>query len=205
MSRFINFYYGMSGAFKGTTIKSKLGMGDDVLWSGIKYWKSLEDKIDRYNNPNHLNLALLHLSRMNDKLFDISKDGTTLHIERGITDMLFYWLNSVPVVNSETVINNLVEEELRVSGFIAGDIDKPVIRKILLIQQDYGFVENVVFKEFSRSSCFPGGIRDYINAQDRYISFTKKYNKIDEEIYIPNAKEYLSGLGISFNPGEEIN
>jgi len=193
----------MSGAFKETTIKSKLRdeLGSDVMWSGIKQWKYWEELIKRKNGPHHLNLALLHLSRLKDKEYNIAKDNTTLFVERGVSDMLFYWLRSLPAMSeNETIIKNLIEEEINVSKIAAGSEEKPW--KVLLIQRDYDFVQNIVLKELTRSECFPGGIKDYINAQDRYISFTKKYNDINEIIEIDNAKEYLKKLGIEWDAKE---
>lgn len=203
MSRSVKIFYGMSGAFKETTIKSKLRdeLGSDVMWSGIKQWKYWEELIKRKNGPHHLNLALLHLSRLKDKEYNIAKDNTTLFVERGVSDMLFYWLHSLPAMSeNETIIKNLIEEEIRVSKIAAGGGEKPW--KVLLIQRDYDFVQNIVLKELTRSECFPGGIKDYINAQDRYISFTKKYNDINEIIEIDNAKEYLKKLGIEWDAKE---
>ena len=203
MSRSVKIFYGMSGAFKETTIKSKLRdeLGSDVMWSGIKQWKYWEELIKRKNGPHHLNLALLHLSRLKDKEYNIAKDNTTLFVERGVSDMLFYWLHSLPAMSeNETIIKNLIEEEIRVSKIAAGGEEKPW--KVLLIQRDYDFVQNIVLKELTRSECFPGGIKDYINAQDRYISFTKKYNDINEIIEIDNAKEYLKKLGIEWDAKE---
>lgn len=203
MSRSVKIFYGMSGAFKETTIKSKLRneLGSDVMWSGIKQWKYWEELIKRKNGPHHLNLALLHLSRLKDKEYNITKDNTTLFVERGVSDMLFYWLHNLPAMSeNETIIKNLIEEEISVSKIAAGGEEKPW--KVLLIQRDYDFVQNIVLKEFTRSECFPGGIKDYINAQDRYISFTKKYNDINEIIEIDNAKEYLKKLGIEWDAKE---
>lgn len=201
MSRSVKIYYGLSGTFKETTIKSKLNIGDDVLWSGIKQWKAWEKLIEERNNPCDLNLALLHLSRLKDKIYDARMDETTLYVERGITDMIYYWLQKFPAKNQDTIITSLVEEELRVLGIAAGGNMEP--EKILLVQKDYDFVQEVVFKEETRTKCFPGGIKDYINSQDRYVAFTKKYNNISKEIVINNAEEYLKELGITWNP--EIN
>lgn len=200
MSRSVKIFYGLSGTFKGTTIKaeSQQKIGSDVLWSGIKQWKYWEELVQRRNNPSHLNLALLHLSRLKDKEYDITKENTTLFVERGVSDMLFYWLHNLPAMTeNETIIKNLIEEEIKVSELVAGGNKKP--EKVLLIQRDYDFVQNVVLKEYTRSECFPGGVKDYINAQDRYVSFTKKYNDIDEIIEIDNAKEYLKRIGVEWD------
>lgn len=196
MSRSLKIYYGLSGSFKSTTIKSNLRQGDDVLWSGIKRWRGWEKNlIQNLNKPSDLNFALLHLSRLGDLEYSIVKDNTTLHIERGISDMLFYWLQSNTAENKETLIHNLIEEELKVSEKAAGDIKEP--EKILLIQRDYDFVKDVVFKEETRGTCF-SSLEDYIEKQERYIDFTKKYNNITSEIIITDAKDYLRSLGIKW-------
>ena len=72
-------------------------------------------------------------------------------------------------------------------------------KKILLIQRDVDFIDNVVLKEKTRAERFPRGVEDYLKAQDLYIDFTKKFNKIDEIIEITNAKNYLKKLGIDYN------
>lgn len=197
MSRSVKFYYGLSGAFKATTIKNNLKPGDSVMWSGIKKWKHWERNfIYNQNDPNDLNFALLHLFRLSELNYSIDKDETILHIERGVTDMLFYWLLTHHAEDQETIIKNLVEEELRVSKIAAGDIKEP--EKILLVQRDYDFVRDVVLKEETRSERFETGIQDYIKAQDQYIDFTKRYNNITSEVIITDAREYLESLGIEW-------
>lgn len=205
MSRSVKFYYGLSGTFKETTIKNNLKLGDDVLWSGIKRWKGWESMLGDRIPKSDLNLALLHLSRLADKEYNLTMDEKTLYVERGVTDMLYYWLQSHPTGNQETMIKSLVEEELRVSRIVGGGIQEP--EKILLVQKDYEFVEKVVFNEPTRAACFPGGIRDYISSQDRYVDFTKKNNKISEIIYINDAREYLESIGVAWklDDNDEIN
>ena len=198
MSRSVKIYYGLSGSFKGTTIDNTLKPGDEVLHSGIKQWKYWEKNIlSEKNNPSDLNFALLHLSRLMDRGYSIIKDSTTFHIERGITDMVFYWLLNFPTEDYETIIKNLVEEEIKVSRFVGGDDIEP--EKILLVQKDKEFIEKIVLKEKTRSDRFPGGVEDYLKAQDLYIDFTKKYNKISKVIEITSARDYLNKLGVKYN------
>lgn len=198
MSRSVKIYYGLSGTFKSTTIKALFNLGDDILWSGIKQWKSWENNIlGNINNPCDLNFALLHLSRMKDREYSMIKENTVFHVERGISDMVFYWLLNNPIESYELMLTNLIEEEIKVSKFVGGDDIEP--NKILLIQRDVDFIKDVVLKEKTRSERFPGGVDDYLKAQDLYIDFTKKFNKIDEIIEITNAKNYLKKLGIDYN------
>ena len=205
MSRSVKIYYGLSGTFKGTTIDCYLKSGDTVLNSGIKQWKYWENSLlGGLNNPSDLNYALLHLSRLKDMKFDLTKDSSTLHVERGVSDMLFYWLLSNPTYeNSETLIRNLIEEEISVSMVAGGDISEP--KKILLVQKDYEFVRNVVLNEPTRRERFLGGVDDYMLSQDRYIEFTKKFNKISEIIEITNARDYLRSLGLEWRDPKQLN
>ena len=205
MSRSVKIYYGLSGTFKGTTIDCSLKSGDTVLNSGIKQWKYWENSLlGGLNNPSDLNYALLHLSRLKDMKFDLTEDSTTLHVERGVSDMLFYWLLSNPTYkNSETLIRNLIEEEISVSMVAGGDISEPT--KILLVQKDYEFVRDVVLNEPTRRERFLGGVDDYMLSQDRYIEFTKKFNKISEIIEITNARDYLRSLGLEWKDPKQLN
>lgn len=205
MSRSVKIYYGLSGTFKGTTIDCSLKSGDTVLNSGIKQWKYWENSLlGGLNNPSDLNYALLHLSRLKDMKFDLTKDSTTLHVERGVSDMLFYWLLSNPTYeNSETLIRNLIEEEISVSMVAGGDISEPT--KILLVQKDYEFVRDVVLSEPTRKERFLGGVDDYMLSQDHYIEFTKKFNKISEIIEITNARDYLRSLGLEWKDPKQLN
>lgn len=198
MSRSVKIYYGLSGTFKSTTIKSLFKPGDDILWSGIKQWKSWESNIlCNKNNPCDLNFALLHLSRLKDREYSIIKDNTVFYIERGISDMVFYWLLNNSTEPFEDLLVNLINEEINISKFVGGDDIEP--KKILLIQRDIDFIDNVVLREKTRAERFPRGVEDYLKAQDLYVDFTKKFNKIDEIIEITNAKNYLKKLGIDYN------
>lgn len=216
MSRSVKIYYGLSGTFKSTTINSLFRLGDEVLWSGIKQWKSWEKNILGFkNNPSDLNFALLHLSRLKDRGYSITKEDTIFYVERGISDMVFYWLLSSPTkpqelnhiesllgysvdaIFNESMLIKLIEEEIKISKFVGGSEKDPT--KTLLVQKDVDFIKDVVLKEETRSDRFPNGVDDYLKAQDLYIDFTKRFNKIDEVIEITNAKDYLKRLGIDYN------
>ena len=88
------FYYGMSGTFKTSTIqnKNKLNLYP-VVWSMIKLWKDLE--VGEFKGdiiPNHLNFALLHLCNLGNILkLEETKSSSTILVERGVTDSLFYY------------------------------------------------------------------------------------------------------------------
>lgn len=92
----------------------------------------------------------------------------------------------------EDEIARAVEEELRiVSGL--GDI-----KKILLVNKDEDFIRDVVLREPHRAQVFPGGVSEYLSEQDKYVSFTGRWNKIDDVREITNAREYIEGLGLKY-------
>lgn len=190
----ITFYYGMSGAFKATTIKKKLEEDKNlkVLWSMIKSWKNLENTLfNGLIEYNDLNYALLHLTMLEDKMDELDDKSSGLLVERGVTDMIFYKTRDLKVVNDMWVdfITNYEESLCN---------EKP--KKILLIQNDAKFIENVILNEPSRREKFPNGLSDYLRDQDRYIDFTKKHNDITEIIEITNAEDYITNtLGLEFN------
>jgi hypothetical protein len=192
----IKIYYGLSGTFKGTTIKYILNNNPDVavIWSMIKPWKRLETGI--YNGMityNDLNYALSHLTLLEYVLS--TTDKKDILVERGVSDMTFYRMLAYERMG-ETIddswIRKSVEEELRICG------DQSV-HKTLLIQKDEDFIRDVILSEPTRAEKFPNGLSDYLRSQDEYIKFTEKYNSISEVITINNAKSYLENLGIEYN------
>lgn len=192
-------YYGMSGTFKATTIKSiinKTYENVDVIWSDIKPWKRLENTIFKNKvSRNDLNYAMLHLCKVRDYFLDNKRD---ILIERGVSDMLFYYLNNNGLSLTEELtgwINSVVEEESDIIEKSTGN--KP--EKILLIQKDRDFVRDVILKEKTRSDEFKD-LDDYFIAQERYIEFTSRFNNISETIVINNAKNYIeNNLNLEFN------
>jgi len=189
----ITFYYGMSGAFKATTIKKKLEKDESlkVLWSKIKSWKNLENTLfNGLIEYNDLNYALLHLTMLEDKMDELDDKSSGLLVERGVTDMIFYKTRDLKVVNDMWVdfITNYEESLCK---------EKP--KKILLIQNDTKFIENVILNEPSRREKF-SSVEDYIKNQKSYIDFTKRHNDITEIIEITDAKDYITNtLGMEFN------
>lgn len=189
----ITFYYGMSGAFKATTIKKKLEEDKNlkVLWSKIKFWKNLENTLfSGLLEYNDLYYALLHLTMLEDKVDELDDKSSGLLVERGVTDMLFYKTRDLKVVNDMWVdsITNYEESLCK---------EKP--KKILLIQNDTKFIENVILNEPSRREKFPD-LDTYLKCQDQYVKFCEKYNEITETIEITNAEDYITNtLGLEFN------
>lgn len=189
----ITFYYGMSGAFKSATIKSRLEKDKSlkVLRSKIKSWKNLENSLfNGLIEYNDLNYALLHLTLLEDKMDELDDKNSGLLVERGVTDMLFYKTRELKIVNDMWIgfITNYEESLCR---------EKP--EKILLIQKDRNFIENVILNEPSRREKFPN-VDSYLKEQENYINFTKTYNNITEIIEITNAEDYITNtLGMEFN------
>lgn len=189
----ITFYYGMSGAFKSATIKSRLEKDKSlkVLWSKIKSWKNLENSLfNGLIEYNDLNYALLHLTLLEEKMDELDDKNSGLLVERGVTDMLFYKTRELKIVNDMWIgfITNYEESLCR---------EKP--EKILLIQKDKDFIENVILNEPSRREKFPN-VDSYLKEQENYINFTKTYNDITEIIEITNAEDYIiNTLGMEFN------
>ena len=195
----------MSGAFKGITLTA-----EDIASEGciikvrsmIKPWKDIMGRI--FNNTkieDHRDYTLLHLCVLEHRVEDakvwrpgkedcIERD---INIERGVTDSLYYWTRGkIYGRETEEEIASAVEEELRiVSGF--GDI-----KKILLVNKDEDFIRDVVLKEPHRAQVFPGGVKEYLSEQDKYVSFTGRWNKIDDVREIENARDYIESLGFKY-------
>ena len=191
----IKIFYGLSGTFKGTTIKSILSNNQDiaVVWSMIKTWKRLETGIySGLIERNDLNYALLHLCNLEHTLK--TTDKKNILVERGVSDMSFYRMSAYRNIDpdaSDKWIREAVEEELRICQGQA-------VHKILLVQNDREFIENVVLSEKTRREVFPD-LDTYLKCQDQYVKFCEKYNDISEVITINNAKSYLESLGIEYN------
>lgn len=192
----INFFYGMSGAFKGVTISAVKNASEKEIVevrSMIKYWKDSSLRIFSTSfQEDHRNYTLLHLCNLKHTVENIGEDSEVV-IERGVTDSLYYWTRGkIYGREIEDEIARAVEEELRiVSGL--GDI-----KKILLVNKDEDFIRNVILKEPHRAQVFPGGVNDYLQQQNKYISFTARWNKIDEVREIENARDYIEGLGLTY-------
>ena len=85
----IKFFYGLSGTFKGTMIKTLITPDTAVVWSMIKTWKRLETGIySGMIERNDLNYALLHLCILEHTLKTTDKNN--ILVERGVSDMSYY-------------------------------------------------------------------------------------------------------------------
>lgn len=186
----------MSGAFKGVTLTA-----EDIASEGkivkvrsmIKPWKDIMGRIfDNSKKEDHRDYSLLHLCVLEHSLIDVDCGGLVL-VERGVTDSFYYWLRGkIYGRENEDEISRAVEEELRIASKL-GDI-----KKILLVNKDEKFIRDVVLKEPHRAQVFPGGIKEYMKEQEKYVSFTARWNKIDEVREIENARDYIEGLGLKY-------
>lgn len=187
----IKFYYGMSGTFKSTTIdsESKGFENPTIIRSMIKPWKRIEENLfPGLIEKNNIIFATLHLCNLESQVSNLDVDHLTL-IERGVTDMLFYQSQECnSIVQNDGWIKKAVEYEL---GLVENDANSP--EKILLIQKDRDFIENKILSEPTRREIFPD-VDSYLKAQDDYVKFTGKYNKLTDIIIINDANVYLNSL-----------
>lgn len=189
----IKIYYGLSGTFKSTMIKTLITPDTAVVWSMIKTWKRLETGIySGLIERNDLNYALLHLCNLEHTLK--TTDKKDILVERGVSDMSYYRLQAYRNIDpdaSDKWIREAIEEELRICQGQA-------VHKILLVQNDREFIENVVLSEKTRCEVFPD-LDTYLKCQDQYVKFCEKYNDISEAITINNSRSYLESLGVEYN------
>lgn len=187
----IKIYYGLSGTLKSSTIKQKYEEGDEkpvIIRSAIKNWKYNRDALFPWLcNESNLNYALLHLTRLQDYVYG----DYDFIIERGVTDPLYYEYQKQPELITPSVISSAVEKESEI-------LQPSMIKKTLMIMLDKDFIRNKTLSEKTRADWFQG-VEDYLEKQEDYVKFTKKYNDITEIIEIKDAREYLESLGIEYN------
>lgn len=192
----VKFFYGISGTFKTTTVNYIMTKTNSLLNSNqtcvavksmIKTWKELESGIFQgLIDYNDLNYALLHLCMLKHELD--RKTSDTILVERGISDMFYFMLRNNPTldIEDEVIFDAVKKEE---------DLCKDLgINKIILIQEDNNFIEKEILKDPVRKATFPDGLKQYLENQNDYINFTKKFNSSIQTIQIKNAQEYLDKL-----------
>lgn len=173
----------MSGTLKGTTISAMTGPETRVVWSRNKDWKMYDkDLFSGQTALGNLVYANLHLCRLKDAVDNGPGD---LLIERGVSDPCFYEEISGRFGDWEKIVKT--ESEILGEG----------VRKVILIMKDLEFIKTKVLSEPTRAAWFKDP-ESYLNAQDRYVEFTKTVNHIDEIITIDNALEYIKSLGIPY-------
>ena len=202
MFRFITMYYGCSGTFKATTIESILTRCPglyNVMWSDIKPWKRWENILGTQQDDR--NYAILHLCNLRNAIKNNWPPGVNnLLVERGVSDMLYYYYkNNREIGENSKWIKDVVHEE----DILCEQNSYYTPRRILLVQKDFDFVRDVILREPTRAKEFPGGVQEYMEHQDAYVEFTQKYNKIDEVINIKDAEKYVNDLGFEFDPIEK--
>jgi hypothetical protein len=190
----IKIYYGLSGTLKSTTIKQKYGYFGErcentaIIRSAIKNWKYNRDALFPWLcNESNLNYALLHLTRLQDYVYG----DYDFIIERGVTDPLYYEYQIQPELITPYIISSAVNRESEI-------LQPSMIKKTLMIMLDKDFIRNKTLSEKTRADWFQG-VEDYLEKQEDYVKFTKKYNDITEIIEIKDAREYLESLGIEYN------
>ena len=195
MKNEINIFYGMSGSCKTFTITKKKDSKEDlhVLFSQIKSWKYYQNGVFKGKvEDNNLLFSILHLTRLREFVDANHYEGFNLAVERGVTDSLFYWISCKGGIISEED-DAMIKEAVRQEHHLLLP-DFYLIKKTLLIQKDKDFIENEIFKEPTRREKFSGSLENYLESQDRYVEFTKRYNNIDEVIEITNAKDYINNF-----------
>lgn len=202
MFRFITMYYGCSGTFKATTIESVLTKCPglyNVMWSDIKPWKHWENILGTQQDDR--NYAILHLCNLKNAIRSNWPPGVNnLLVERGVSDMLYYYYkNNREIGENSKWIKDVVHEE----DILCEQNSYYTPRRILLVQKDFDFVRDVILREPTRAKEFQGGVQEYMEHQDAYVEFTQKYNKIDEVINIKDAEKYVNDLGFEFDPSKK--
>ena len=176
----VRIYYGISGTLKLTSIQKQSGV---KVYSLNKTFKELSGKL-LGEEPKDTELALVRLLQL--KNLDISP-SYDYHIERGITDYLEFW-TSRPENRDKRRDGNFIspwvcEESLILSG----------AKKILLVMKDEDFIKTKVLSDPHRRAVLPN-LRTYLERQEEYIDFTKTWNKIDQEIIIKDAYDYIKNI-----------
>ncbi len=192
--REVNLYYGMSGTLKSATIsRFKWPWNEDaentvIIKSSIKVWKNNRDLLFPWlKGESNLVYSLLHLTRLEDYVFGDYK----YIIERGITDSLYYESLKDSERVTPSVISSAVNRESEI-------LQPGMIKKTLMIMLDKDFIRNKTLSEKTRADWFQG-VEDYLEKQEDYVKFTKKFNDITEIIEIKDARDYLESLGIEYN------
>ena len=65
------------------------------------------------------------------------------------------------------------------------------VKKTLLIMKDVSFIRDIILIEPQRQKQFPGGADQYLEIQNTYVEFTKRWNKIDIETVINDASKFI--------------
>jgi hypothetical protein len=195
----IEFFYGLSGTLKTTTISSRTSNVKTNYYympSSIKTWKELENGIFSGKvEVNDLNYAINHLCRLEGCVEYCRAWGIeNLFVERGVTDMLFY--KSKKTALEDEFIKDVVSYEDGLTVNNADLIDSIGVKKTLLIMKDRDFIIKSVNSHPSRQLF--KDVDDYLAKQEEYVDFTRKYNNINNTITITSAKDYITGLGINY-------
>lgn len=188
--------YGMSGALKAATIKSKYSSYFKVLSETKPYFdidKRYFNWSARSNNAHICSCRLMIL-------FSYLPTYRSIVCERGVTDFVFSLpdfkisgMDSYDLID----INGLSELE---SNLLCNSNNSP-IRRIMLVMKDEDFITNRVLNgdgSYYRKRLYPD-LDTYLKKQNEYIDFTCKYNLINEVVPILNARDYIENeLNLSY-------
>lgn len=180
--------YGMSGALKAATIRSKYSSYFKVLSETKSYFdidKRYFNWSARSNNAHICSCRIMILS-------SYLPTDRSIVCERGVTDFVFSLpdfkisgMDSYDLID----INGLSELE---ASLLYNSNNSP-IRKVMLVMRDEDFIASKVLngdESYYRKRLYPD-LSTYLKKQDEYIDFTCKYNLINEVIPIYNAREYI--------------
>lgn len=200
-------FYGMSGTFKGTSIKAYLKGREDMalpIFSLPKPWKKLEKGVLRghIQEGNNMNLAALTLCTLQHTLWvnEALENGNCFDLllaERGVLDNMWYWTrkegSKLSAQEQESVVSQVRREELRIEEELGWE----EWRNLVLIMEDEDFIDSHILSEPTRRQWFPD-VQSYLEAQRDYINFLRKHIPDLRERRIENAAEYLRKLGIDY-------
>lgn len=180
--------FGMSGSCKMATINSHLYLDDFKIYSDTKPFYDMDEAYFNWSSrPNDAHLAIHRLLTL--QLPGFLPSDKNVVIERGVTDNAFCIPNrKIQGMDRYDLIDiyGLVDLELR-------SLRNFEVTKKLLIMRDEDFIVNKVINERHRSALYPD-LSTYLSKQDEYVKFTKKYNDIDDEIIIADAKDYITRI-----------
>lgn len=183
--------YGMSGTLKESTIMSYIYSESFKIYSDTKPFFELDENYFNWSsrvNDCHLAIHRLLTLRLPGFLpFD--KD---IVIERGVTDNLFCVPNR-KISGLESYDDMKINELVKLEENFINRNGNTKINKILLIMKDSDFIASKVIDQRHRKAIYPD-LSTYLSKQDEYVEFTKKWNIIDEEVVIDDARYYIENV-----------
>lgn len=188
MKRKCTIFYGLSGSLKMATLNSSLYENDFKVYSDTKPFYGMDERYFNWSSrPNDAHLAIHRILTL--QLPGYLPDDKDVVIERGVTDNAFCIPNrKIQGMDCYDLIDidGLVDLESKA-------LSKYDVSRKLLIMRDENFIINEVLKDRYRRTLYPD-LSTYLEKQDDYVRFTRKYNDIDEEVVIADAKDYITRI-----------